>query len=174
MSADDLPPAPGAVLFACNLNQVRSPMAEALLKRLVGDRVYVDSCGLRRAAAEHDEERDEDVPARVDPFVEAVMAELGWDLARHRPKTFADLEDSSFDLVVSLTPEAQHRAVELARGRATEIEYWPTFDPTLTEGSREARLAAYRDVRDALARRIEERFGALARSAIDLAPDRAL
>jgi protein-tyrosine-phosphatase len=174
MPADGPPPAPGAVLFACNLNQVRSPMAEALLKRLVGDRVYVDSCGLRRPAMIHDDERDEDLPAGVDPFVEVVMAELGCDLAGHRPKVFDDLEDSSFDLVVSLTPEAQHRAVELARGRAAAIEYWPTHDPTLIDGSREARLEAYREVRDTLARRIEARFGDLARSPIDLAPGGAL
>jgi protein-tyrosine-phosphatase len=165
---------PGAVLFACNLNQVRSPMAEALFKRLVGDRVYVDSCGLRRPALVHDDERDEDVAAGIDPFVQAVMAELGCDLGRHRPKTFGDLEDSSFDLVISLTPEAQHRAVELARGRAAEIEYWPTPDPTLIDGSREARLDAYRAVRDSLEQRIAERFGDAGRSPIDLAPPGAL
>ena len=159
MPADASPPLPGAVLFACNFNQVRSPMAEALLKRLVGDRVYVDSCGLKRPALIHDDERDEDVEAGVDPFAQAVMGELGCDLARHRPKIFADLEDSSFDLVVSLTPEAHHRAVELARGRAADIEYWPTLDPTLIDGSREARLQAYREVRDTLERRIAERFG---------------
>src|SRR3954449_1156707 len=110
MPAAASPPLPGAVLFACNFNQVRSPMAEALLKRLVGDRIYVDSCGLKRPALVHDEKRDEDVAAGVDPFAQTVMAELGCELARHRPKTFVDLEDSSFDLVVSLTPEAQHRA----------------------------------------------------------------
>ena len=148
MPADAPSPAPGAVLFACNFNQVRSPMAEALLKRLV--------------------------EAGVDPFAQAVMAELGWDISHHRPKTFGDLEDSSFDLVVSLTPEAHHRAVELARSRAADIEYWPTHDPTLTEGSREARLEAYRQVRDTLARRIAGRFGDLAASPIDLAPDGAL
>lgn len=174
MPADALPSMPHAVLFACNFNQVRSPMAEVLLKRLVGDRIYVDSCGLKRPAMVHDDEADEDIAAGVDPFAEAVMAELGCDLARHRPKTFADLADSSFDLVVSLTPEAQHRAVELARGRAADIEYWPTFDPTLTDGSREARLVAYRGVRDALARRIAERFGGLGPSPIDLAPHGAL
>lgn len=171
MTATPSPPLLGAVLFACNLNQVRSPMAEGLLKRLVGNRIYVDSCGLRRPAMVHDDIRDEDVEAGVDPFAQAVMAELGCDLARHRPKTFVDLEDSSFDLVVSLTPEAQHRAVELARGRAADIEYWPTHDPTLTDGSRETRMSAYREVRDGLARRIVERFGA---AAIDLLPNRAL
>jgi protein-tyrosine-phosphatase len=143
------PPLPGAVLFACNFNRVRSPMAEALLKRAVGDQVYVDSCGLKPSA------QDED---NADPFVEAVMSEISCDLTRHRPKTFDDLEDGSFDLIISLTPEAQHRAVELTRGRAAEIEYWPTFDPTLVDGSREARLAAYREVRDALTGRIAERF----------------
>ncbi len=147
MPADETPPAPAAVLFACNLNRVRSPMAEALLKRLAGDQVYVDSCGIRATGEDEG-----------DPFVQAVMAEIGCDLSGHEAKTFDRLEDSSFDLVISLTPEAQHRAVELTRGRAAEIEYWPTFDPTLTEGTREARLAAYREVRDALAARIAARF----------------
>jgi protein-tyrosine-phosphatase len=153
-------PLPGAVLFACNFNQVRSPMAEALLKRLVGTSIFVDSCGLKRARpTQEDDGEDDEGPARADPFVEAVMAELDCDLSLHRPKTFDDLEDNSFDLVISLTPEAQHRSVELARGRAADIEYWPTQDPTLADGSREARLAAYREVRDALARRIADRFG---------------
>ena len=143
-------PLPGAVLFACNFNRVRSPMAEALLKRALGDRVYVDSCGLKLEPAEAGE--------GADPFVRSVMEEISVDLARHAPKTFDELEDASFDLVISLTPEAQHRAVEMTRGRAAEIEYWPTFDPTLAEGSREARMAAYREVRDHLAKRIAERF----------------
>lgn len=150
--ASERPERPGAVLFACNLNRVRSPMAEALLKRLVGQAIFVDSCGLRRAGPVLDEAR------AIDHFAEAVMAELGCDLTGHQAKTFDDLTDGSFDLVVSLTPEAQHRAVEMSRGRAVEIEYWPTFDPTLAEGSREARLAAYREVRDQLAARIAERF----------------
>jgi len=144
---------PDAVLFACNLNRVRSPMAEALLKRMVGDRVFVDSCGLRATPG------DDDGEPQVDPLALEVMRELGCDLSGHRGKTFDDLDADSFDLVISLTPEAQHRAVELARGRASEIEYWPTFDPTLTEGSREARLEAYRQVRDALVARIADRFG---------------
>jgi protein-tyrosine-phosphatase len=139
---------PGAVLFACNFNQVRSPMAEALVKLMFGDKIYVDSAGLKHDA--------DDTP---DPFVVAVMDELGADLSHHKPKTFDELEDDSFDLVISLTPEAQHRAVEMARGRSVEIEYWPTHDPTLAMGPREEVLAGYREVRDALAARIRERFG---------------
>jgi protein-tyrosine-phosphatase len=144
---------PGAVLFACNHNRVRSPMAEGLMKLLLGDQVYVDSCGLRNDQANE-----------PDPFVAAVMDELGVDLSHHRPKAFDDLEDDSFDVVVSLTPEAQHRAVELARGRAVEIEYWPTHDPTLVTGSRETVLEAYRAVRDALEAKIRERFPRPART----------
>lgn len=140
---------PGAVLFACNFNRVRSPMAEMLLRLAHGSQVFVDSVGLRRDPAE----------TRIDPFAAAVMDELGADLTDFRPKTFDDLEDESFDLVISLTPEAQHRAVELARGRAVDLEYWPTMDPTLVDGPREQRLEAYRQVRDDLARRIRERFG---------------
>jgi len=140
---------PGAVLFACNFNRVRSPMAEALLKMAYGTRIFVDSVGLKREPGE----------TAVDPFAAAVIDELGGDLAGFKPKVFDELEDDSFDLVISLTPEAQHRAVELARGRAVDIEYWPTLDPTLAEGSREQRMDAYRAVRDELARRIRMRFG---------------
>ncbi|WP_297509194.1 low molecular weight phosphatase family protein [uncultured Caulobacter sp.] len=146
MSAD----LPGAVLFTCNYNRVRSPMAEGLFKRFYGTRAFVDSCGLKPDPAGEG----------IDPFVVAVMDELGLDVSDHKPKTFAQLEDDSFDVVVSLTPEAQHRAVELSRDRAVEIEYWPTHDPTLGDGSREARLEAYREVRDALAEAIKRRFGA--------------
>jgi len=142
---------PAAVLFACNFNRVRSPMAEALLKRLTGDGLYVDSCGVRIPAGE--------TGAEIDPFVAAVMAELSLDLSAHAPKTFEDLHDNSFDLVVSFTPQAQHRAADFVRTRAAEIEYWPILDPTLTEGSRDARLQAYREVRDALTARIVRRFG---------------
>jgi len=148
MPADPPPALPGAVLFACNLNSVRSPMAECLMKLMYGTRVYVDSCGLRQ--------NEESEP---DPFAVAVMDELGADMRHHRPKTFDDLENDSFDLVVSLTPEAQHRAVELARHHAVELLYWPTQDPTLVMGSREAVMEAYREVRDALAARIRGRFG---------------
>jgi len=139
---------PGAILFACNFNRVRSPMAAALMRLIYGDRVYVDSCGLKP-----------DDNEEMDPFVVAVMDEVGADLSHHHGKRFEDLEDGSFDVVVSLTPQAQHRAVEMARGRAVDVEYWPTHDPTLTEGSREATLEAYRKVRDDLRTRILDRFG---------------
>ena len=135
---------PGSVLFACTWNAIRSPMAEGLLKHLHGRRIYVDSVGVRANP--------------VDPFVVAVMQELGIDIARHRAKTFDDLADTSFDVVVTLSPEAQHKAVEMTRIMACEVEYWPTFDPTLAEGSREAMLASYRAVRDQMLRRLRERF----------------
>jgi protein-tyrosine-phosphatase len=138
---------PGAILFACNLNRIRSPMAAGLMRRLFGPRVFVDSCGLRR-----------DVDDGPDPFAVAVMDEVGVDLALHHAKTFADLEDESFDIVVSLAPEAHHRALEMGRRRAVEIAYWPTLDPTYVSGARDTMLDAYRDVRDALEARILERF----------------
>jgi protein-tyrosine-phosphatase len=135
---------PGSVLFACNHNSIRSPMAAAMLQRLHGRRIFVDSVGLRALP--------------IDPFVVAVMEEMGIDLARHRPKSFEELEDSSFDLVISLTPQAQHRAVELTRTMACEVEFWPSHDPSAVEGSRTEILAAYRALRDDLWRRIRERF----------------
>jgi len=139
---------PSIVLFVCSMNAVRSPMAEAMLKRLHGTRVFVDSAGVKQG--------------ETDPFAMAVMEELGFDLARHRPKTLDDLEDDSFDLIVTLSPEAHHRALEHTRATATDVEYWPTLDPTVIEGSRPQRLEAYREVRDALWRRIVERFPGLA------------
>ena len=135
---------PSSVLFACGFNSIRSPMAAALLKEIHGRRIYVDSVGVREAP--------------VDGFAVAVMAEVGLDLARHQPKIFAALEDTSFDLIVSLAPEAQHAAVELTRTMACDVEFWPVFDPTATEGNREEILAAYRALRDLLRRRILERF----------------
>lgn len=143
---------PGAVLFACNLNRVRSPMAEGLLRRMFAGQLFTDSAGLKDPAIKA-------LDPSADPFAAAVMAEIGVDLSHHRAKTFEEVRDTHFDLVVSLTPEAHHQAVEFTRAGAVEIEYWPTHDPTLAEGSREARLDAYRQVRDTLARRIEARFG---------------
>jgi protein-tyrosine-phosphatase len=135
---------PSSVLFACSFNAIRSPMGEAMLKQLHGRRIYVDSVGVR--------------PGALDPFAVAVMAEIGIDIARHHVKTFEELEDTSYDLVVSLSPEAQHKAVELTRTMACDVEFWPVFDATAVEGSREERLAAYRMVRDHLKKRILERF----------------
>jgi protein-tyrosine-phosphatase len=141
-----VPRLPSSVLFACTFNSIRSPMAEALLKHLHGRRIYVDSVGVR--------------DAEIDPFAVAAMDELGIDIARHRAKTFEDLEDTSFDLVISLSPEAQHSAVELTRTMACDVEFWPVLDPTGMEGSREETLSAYRMVRDQLQKRILERFPA--------------
>ena len=135
---------PSSVLFACTMNAVRSPMAESILKHLLGQKIYVDSVGVR--------------PSEIDPFVIAVMDEMGIDISRHRCKGFDDLEDTSFDLVVSLSPEAQHKAVELTRTMACDVEFWPIFDPSVVEGSREMRLDAYRAVRDGLMKRIMARF----------------
>jgi len=116
------------------------------MKHLHGHHVFVDSVGVRAGT--------------LDGFAVEVMAELGLDISRHQPKTFDDLEDTSFDLVISLSPEAQHGAVELTRSSAAELEFWHVFDPSLVEGGREARLAAYREVRDQLMARIRERFRA--------------
>ncbi len=141
---------PDAVLFACTRNSVRSPMAEGLLKHLLGHRIYVDSVGVRASG--------------IDSFVVEIMDEIGIDMSEHRGKSFEDLEDTSYDLIVSLSPEAQHQAVELTRTMACEVEFWNTLDPTIIEGNRETRLETYRQVRDQLKRRIEARF------ALDLTP----
>jgi len=138
---------PQAVLFACGLNAVRSPMAAAVLKQMLGGSLYVGSAGVRRG--------------ELDPFAGAVMEEIGIDINDHRPITFEELEDLeglNFDLIVTLSPEAHHKALELTRVLAVEVEYWPTADPRVVEGSREQRLEAYRAVRDQLVQNIRERF----------------
>ena len=135
---------PSSVLFVCTNNAVRSPIAECLLKHLHGRRLFVDSVGIRLGDA--------------DPFAAAIVDEIGLDLSRHRPKTFDTLEDSSFDLIVTLSPEAHHVALEWARNMATEVEFWPTFDPTAVWGTRDQMLAAYREVREALLERLLARF----------------
>ncbi|MBC7952949.1 MAG: arsenate reductase ArsC [Rhodospirillaceae bacterium] len=135
---------PSAVLFCCTFNAIRSPMAEGIFRRFHGTRIFVDSVGIKTE--------------ETDPFAVSVMDEIGIDISKHRAKTFEELEDDSFDVIISLSPEAQHKAVELTRTNACEVEFWPTFDPTLIEGSREARLDAYRQVRDELMRHILARF----------------
>jgi protein-tyrosine-phosphatase len=145
-----MPPAarpPLAVLFACSHNAVRSPIAAALFAQIFGRAVYVGSAGVRKG--------------ELDPFAVAVMAEIGLDLSRHRPVTFDELDEReglNFDLIVTLAPEAHHRALELTRTSAMDVEYWPTADPSAVEGSRAQRLDAYREVRDQLLARIRQRF----------------
>jgi protein-tyrosine-phosphatase len=138
---------PQAVLFACGLNSVRSPMAAALLRHFFGKTIYVGSAGVRKG--------------ELDPFAVAAMQEFGLDIAKHKPMTFEELEDwegLNFDLIVTLSPEAHHRALELTRTLAADVEYWPIPDPTDASGNREQRLDAYRSVRDQLLQRIKARF----------------
>ncbi len=137
---------PQSVLFACTMNAVRSPMAAAILRHLAGRAMYVESAGVRAG--------------EVDGFVHAVMDEIGIDVSRHQPRTLRDLDDTSFDLIVTLSPEAHHQALELTRTMAVDVEYWPTFDASMMigQGSREQVLDSYRNVRDRLFKRIKERF----------------
>ena len=141
---------PQAVLFACAQNAVRSPMAESLLKQMFPQGLYVRSAGAKKG--------------ELDPFAVAVMAEFGQDISGHKPQTFEELDDwegLNFDLIITLSPEAHHKALDLTRTLAADVEYWPTFDATLMigQGSREQILQAYRTVRDALFKRIKQRFG---------------
>jgi len=148
MAAPERPSRPQAVLFACGLNAVRSPMAAALLKHLYGKSIYVASCGVQKG--------------ELDPFAVTALEEIGIDMGRHRPVTFEELDELeglNFDLIVTLSPPAHHKAVELTRTLAADVEYWPTADPTAAQGNREQRLEAYREVRDQLIARIRDRFG---------------
>jgi protein-tyrosine-phosphatase len=134
------------VLFVCAMNSVRSPMAAAIFKHFFG-KTYVGSAGVRKG--------------ELDPFAVAAIDELGLNIAKHKPMTLEELEEwegLNFDLIVTLSPEAHHKALDLTRTLAADVEYWPTPDPTIVEGSREQRLDAYRDMRDGLMRRIKQRF----------------
>lgn len=147
MDAPEPPRRVGAVLFACAYNAVRSPMAEAIARHYFGKSVYVQSAGVRKG--------------ETDPFMVSVLDEIGIDASRHKARTLEELEDwegLNFDLIVSLSPEAHHRALELTRTSAVEVEYWPTPDATLVQGSREQMLDAYRNVRDLLVRKIKDRL----------------
>jgi protein-tyrosine-phosphatase len=138
---------PQAVLFLCGQNSIRSPMAAAITKHFFGKSIYVTSAGVRKG--------------EIDPFVTAVMNEIGIDLSKHKPTTVEERDEDeglSFDLAVSLSPQAHHRALELTRKLPIEVEYWPTPDPTIAEGSRDQKLEAYRAVRDDLTRKIKQRF----------------
>jgi protein-tyrosine-phosphatase len=131
----------------CAQNAVRSPMAEGLAKHFFGRSLYVQSAGVRKSEA--------------DGFMVAVMDEMGIDESQHRPRTIDELEEwegLNFDLIITLSPEAHHKALGLTRTIAAEVEYWPTADPTIVQGSREQMLEAYREVRDGLAKRIRERL----------------
>lgn len=148
MDAAERPSRPRSVLFACGMNALRSPMAAALLQQLLGKTITVASAGVQKG--------------ELDPFAVAVMEEIGVDISAHRPMTLEELEDLDgldFDLIITLSPPAHHRALELASTRAVQVEYWPTLDPAGTEGSRTQRLDAYRELREQLLARIRERFG---------------
>src|SRR6478672_12559191 len=147
MAAPERPSRPHAVLFACGMNSVRSPMAAALMRQMLGTNVYVGSAGVQKG--------------ELDSFAIAAMEEVGIDISRHKPITFEELEDLeglNFDLIVTLSPPAHHKALELTHKVASDVEYWPTVDPTASEGNREQRLDSYREVRDQLMARIRERF----------------
>jgi protein-tyrosine-phosphatase len=157
MTVQDKEPAatvrPSSVLFLCGQNAIRSPLAESLARSLLPRDVFIASAGVRAG------ERD--------PFVDAVLSESGLGRREAAPRIFDPSEDGYFDLIVTLAPEAHHAALELTRTVAVDVEYWPTPDPSAVTGTRNQIMDAYRDVRDRLAARIEERFGTGARKMPD-------
>ncbi len=141
---------PSAVLFCCDHNSIRSPMAEALMKKLVGTQIFIQSAGVK---SDHD----------IDGFAVAVCQELDVELSKHKVRSFEDLEDwgerlDSFDLVVALSPTSHRRITELTKDHAVDVEYWETADPTGKGENREDKLALYRAVRDDIIANIKRRF----------------
>jgi len=135
---------PGAILFMCGQNAIRSPMAEVIARSILPANTYIRSAGVRAG------ERD--------PFVDVVLDEIGLSLGRRQPQTLEELEDDYFDLIITLSPQAHHAALELTRSSAVDVVYWPTMDPTVTIGTREQILESYREVRDYLAELVESRL----------------
>jgi protein-tyrosine-phosphatase len=144
---------PTAILFMCGQNSIRSPMAEAIAKSLLQPDIYIQSAGVRSG--------------EPDPFVDVVLDEIGLSLNAkrpHKPRTLEEIEDDFFDLIVTLTPEAHHVALELTRSNAVDVVYWPTMDPTATTGTRDQVLDAYRAVRDHLFKLIDTRMKPIRRA----------
>ncbi len=137
---------PQAILFVCTENAIRSPMAAALYSKIYKNESYVQSAGIRAG--------------ETNLFMPVVMKEVGIDLENHAPQTLNDLQDSLFDVIITLSPEGHHQAMELTRTMAVDVEYWPTMDPTLVDGNRDQRLDAYRACRDTLKNKIKSRFDA--------------
>lgn len=142
---------PQSVLFCCDYNSVRSPMAEGIMKELYGTRAYIQSVGVKN-------------DLEIDGFAVAVCAEIGVELQRHRSRSFDEMEQwgddlSSFDLVLALSPASQRRALDLTQFYHLDVEYWPIIDPTGLGEGREERLAHYRQARDQIVTRLTERFG---------------
>lgn len=137
-----------AVLFTCAMNAIRSPMAEALARHYFGRSVYVQSAGVRRG--------------ELDPFAVASLDEIGIDASRHKPRSLEELEENeglNFDLIITLSPEAHHKVLDMTRSLAADVEYWPMPDPSIVQGSRDQKLDAYRQVRESLQRKIHARLG---------------
>ena len=135
---------PSSVLFACTMNSVRSAMAEGILKKVHGDQIFIDSAGI--------------LAGEKNGYMIEVMKEIGVDLSNHQSKTLGSLGDTSFDIIISLSPEAQHAVVELTRWMSCEVVYWPTFDPDAIRGKRESILDGFRQIRDDLVQKIEAKF----------------
>jgi len=143
---------PQSVLFCCDHNAVRSPMAEGIMKKFYGTGTYVQSVGVHN-------------DMEIDGFSIAVCQEMDVELSRHRSRSFDEMEEwgddlSSFDLVIALSPASQRRALELTRYYHLEVEYWPILDPTGIGTMREDKLAAYRSARDQIITRLTDRWGA--------------
>ena len=144
-------PLPQSVLFCCDHNAVRSPMAEGIMKKFYGTDTYVQSVGVHN-------------DLEIDGFAISVCQELDVELSRHRSRSFDEMEQwgddlSSFDLVIALSPASQRRALELTRFFHLEVEYWPILDPTGLGETRDAKLAAYRQTRDQIVTRLKEHWG---------------
>ena len=127
-------------------------MAEGLMKQMYGQRAYVQSAGVHN-------------DMEIEGFSIAVCRELGIELARHRSRSFEEMQEwgddlSQFDLIVALSPASQRMALELTRFHHLEVVYWPILDPTGLGDGRDAKLAAYRQARDQIRDRMLARFGA--------------
>ena len=123
-----------SVLILCTGNSARSQMAEGLLRHDAGDRFEVSSAGTR--------------PTQVRPEAVAAMREIGIDISRHHSKSVDEFAHRAFDYVLTVCDNAKE-ACPVFPGNAIRLHH--SFeDPAAVEGPSEAKLAAFRRVRDQL------------------------
>ena len=133
-----------SILFVCNINSIRSPMAEAILKLWFNKKIFIDSCGIRNG--------------KIDHMAIEVMAEENFDLTNHSSKLFSDLESTYFDLIITFTNEAYSEVKSQTKTQDCEIEYIDIPGASQTTGNRQQRLDSYRQVRDLLIEKLKDRF----------------
>ena len=139
-----------SVLFCCNYNSVRSPMAEGIFKKLIDQRIFVQSAGVFDTL-------------EIDGFTVKVCDEINVKLSKHRVRSLKEMEKEGgftggFDLVVALTKESLEEVRKYSRYSSVMIEDWIVEEPVKDENDINQTIGSYRNTRDIILKKINERF----------------